>query len=395
MTHRDLFDSDSLLSGASMVNDEIVSDEEEATSAVDVCSIWVSMPNGEQLHLRHFKPSIDASNVSQSGRSIFMLHGEVECGRVFYDNHGQGMAWHFVNQGHEVFVADLGGRGRSLSPGEDISSLSVRDIIVDAIPRFLQAAHNNSIWQQTLDCSSPKGPTTWVGHGFGAVILAAAWARLDSQWQAATQMVFIAGRRRLEAKQRLSKLFVQLFCHPFTQKLITWKNFLPATRLGLGTADESAGWYRSYVNWMHNKEWLCDEDGFDYAAGLRRSPLPATLHFATVHDVIYSNVQDIRNFVQEVGQHDARLIVLDRIGTSKRCYNNHLAMLLDSGAVEDVFKPISNWLDAYNMPEDGWQNESLSNAALYESQYNHDSQHTSDENEYTSAHGKQKIPIFA
>lgn len=323
------------------------------SARVQAHSVWITMENGEQLHLKHFKPtasSQDAESLDESGlnglpgpgtgRSVFMLHGEAECGRVYYDSEGQGLAWYLANNGYEVFVADLGGRGRSLVPDNTMSALTVDDIIVEAVPRFLQAATKNSIYQSAEEKFT--GPDIWIGHGFGCATLAAAWARMSPSLRSATQMIFFSGRRRFTATQRLCKLFVNLFCHPLTGKLVDWKTFFPAVRLGLGSADENASWYRTYINWMHSKRWL-GADGFDYIDALKHNPLPSTMYMSAQADTVFSNTQDIRNFIAELGQHDARLVVVDNIAGSKRRYN-HLAMLLDPAAEKDIFAPIGGWL---------------------------------------------------
>ena len=64
------------------------------TLTIKAESIWVSMPNGEQLHMRHLlpMPSDTDSFSSESPKRVFMLHGEAECGRIFYHDSGKGLA---------------------------------------------------------------------------------------------------------------------------------------------------------------------------------------------------------------------------------------------------------------------------------------------------------------
>ena len=314
-------------------------------------SIWVSMPNGEQLHMRHLIPHAFDSAINQTipaikNKRVFMLHGEVECGRIFYNDSGKGLAYYFAEQGYEVFIADLGGRGRSLTPDTEASTLSVYDIVNEAIPRMLKAinhcpnAYSSDINSSNLDKSAAS---IWVGHGFGAVLLSAAWARLNAAEQSAQQMIFFGARRQLQAKHRLANAFVKTFCHPLTAKLVNWRNVFPATRMRLGSADENAQWFRVYSQWMNSSEWLDSEDGFDYRAALQNNPIPAALHFAAAADTVFAETGDVRNFIEELGAHDARMIVLDTINGSKRKYD-HLSMLMDSAAIDDVFAEAIDWL---------------------------------------------------
>ena len=306
-------------------------------------SIWVSMPNGEQLHMRHLLP-LSESNTSP--KRVFMLHGEVECGRIFYHESGKGAAYYFAKQGYEVFVADLGGRGRSLGCDGEPSSLTVHDIVSDAIPRLLRAATQHCALSSDEDAYSPANaiaPTIWVAHGFGGVLLSAAWARMSAAERTATQMIFFGARRQLQARHRIANAFVKAFCHPLTARLVNWHNAFPATRMRLGSADENTHWFRVYADWINSDSWCDSEDGFDYQAALKANPVPPTLHFATAADKIYSGVADVRAFIDELGCHDARMIVADTIGDSKRKYD-HLSLLLDPAAVNDIFSEASNWL---------------------------------------------------
>jgi predicted alpha/beta hydrolase len=370
----------------------------DVSSVLKVNSIWVSLSGGEQLHLRHFVPAAETPNQhdvahfsadlldrltdshGQPRRSVFMLHGEAECGRIFYDDSNRGLARYLAGLGYEVFVADLGGRGRSLVPDQQQSSLTVHDLITEAIPALLQSAAQHSVvvtnTQQTAVAEAFKpcatGPDVWVAHGFGAVLLSAAWARMPESQRCAKQWVFFNGRRRFSATQRIAGFCVKLFCHSLTEKLVSWRNLFPATRLGLGTADENASWYRTYASWMNGKSW-CGDDGFDYHAALLSAKVPPTLHLAAASDKVFSNLVDVRNFIHELGPHDARLLVVDQIAASKRRYN-HLSMLLDQSAEQDLFAPLQSWLTQAQAPmlakQASAKQDSVIAPVLVESAYN-------------------------
>lgn len=346
----------------------------DAGALLKVNSIWVSLSGGEQLHLRHFLPAAETPSQhdvaqfsselldhltdshGQPRRSVFMLHGEAECGRIFYDDSNRGLARYLAGLGYEVFVADLGGRGRSLVPNQQQSSLTVHDLVTEAIPSLLQSAAQHSVvvnnTQEPAVAEALKpcatGPDVWVAHGFGAVLLSAAWARMPEAQRCAKQWVFFNGRRRFSATQRIAGFCVKLFCHSLTEKLVSWRNLFPATRLGLGTADENASWYQTYASWMNGKSW-CGDDGFDYPAALLSVKVPPTLHLAAASDKVFSNLVDVREFIRELGPHDARLVVVDQIAASKRRYN-HLSMLLDQGAEKDLFAPLQSWLRQAQAP---------------------------------------------
>ena len=328
---------------------------------VEMESIWVSMSNGEQLHLRRLALSSESqlsdSRLDQAAgafssaleeprqRRVFMLHGEAECGGIFYHLSGRGLAHYLARCGYEVFVADLGARGRSLVTDGGASTLTVHQLIVEAIPRLLRAVEQHA----PLTCrhrekySQPA--SVWVGHGFGGVLLSAAWARMAPAERCAERMVFFGARRKLTAGHRLARAFVRAFRHPLTARLITWCKVFPAVRLRLGSADENAGWFRVYADWLGSDDWIDSEDGFDYRAALAQSGFPPTLHFAASGDTVYANPSDVRQFVEEIGPHDARLLLLDRVTGSGEQYD-HLKMLLHPSAEQDAFDDLAHWLSS-------------------------------------------------
>lgn len=331
-----------------------ITDENDEGSApgIDITlnSLWVTQENGEQLHIKHFAPQTSAAHLPGDyeslpglGRRVFMLHGEAESGRVFYDSKSKGLAWYLAHQGYEVFVADLGGRGRSLVPDGDMSTLSVQQIIHSAIPKLLQAIANKPI-EQGEETYFGCGADIWVGHGFGTVMLSAAWASMPDYLRTAQQMIFFSGRRRVTNQKKISQLFSTLLGNPLMQKWVSRCNSFPAKKLGIGSANESVGWYANYLNWMTNPRWL-GEDGIDYARTLLVKPLPPILHLAAQQEGVCANLRDARSFINELGPHDARLMVYDKIGDSSRSHN-HLSMLLDESAEHDIFPDLADWLQS-------------------------------------------------
>ena len=126
-------------------------------------------------------------------------------------------------------------------------------------------------------------------------------------------------------------------------KLIDWHQAFPAKLLRLGSSDESNDWYHCYAKWMTEEQWLDPEDNFDYGLALKCHPVPPTLHFAGKADTVFADIQDVRGFIDELGPHDARLLVLGNIGETTQQYD-HLSMLIHPCAENDVFSFLDQWL---------------------------------------------------
>ena len=126
-------------------------------------------------------------------------------------------------------------------------------------------------------------------------------------------------------------------------KLIDWHQAFPAKLLRLGSSDENPDWYHCYAKWMNEERWLDPEDNFDYGLALKSHPVPPTLHFAAKADTVFADIQDVRGFIDELGPHDARLLVLGDIGETTKQYD-HLSMLIHPSAENDVFGFLDQWL---------------------------------------------------
>ncbi|MFZ3056650.1 MAG: hypothetical protein WA098_07835 [Smithella sp.] len=73
-------------------------------------SLMVPVNSTDNLHLKHIY-------INPDGPPIFMLHGSVENGRMFYSNTGSsGLGPYSAKYGYDVYVGDLRGRGESKPP---------------------------------------------------------------------------------------------------------------------------------------------------------------------------------------------------------------------------------------------------------------------------------------
>ena len=92
-------------------------------------SIYIT-EGDEQLHLRHIWQR-------KGGVPIFMLHGLIENGFIFYTEKGKGLACYLAEQGFDVYVADLRGRGKSKPAINADSAFGQFEAITRDIPLFL------------------------------------------------------------------------------------------------------------------------------------------------------------------------------------------------------------------------------------------------------------------
>ena len=98
---------------------------DESSCKLSSESFWVSMSNGEQLHLRRVF-SKEKLDLQSKVTKIFLLHGEALSGDIFFESNFVDL---FAKDGYDVYVPDLAGRGRSLGSDHGYSNISTHQIL--------------------------------------------------------------------------------------------------------------------------------------------------------------------------------------------------------------------------------------------------------------------------
>ncbi|MBA6355559.1 alpha/beta fold hydrolase, partial [Colwellia sp. BRX8-3] len=126
------------------------------------------MTNQESLFLSHGDHQLHLRHIWQQkgGTPIFMLHGAIENGLIFYTKKGKGLACYLAEQGFDVYVADLRGRGESTPRIDKHAVHGQFEAITEDIPHFI-----NYIFQVT------QQKIHLVAHSWGGVLLASTLAR--------------------------------------------------------------------------------------------------------------------------------------------------------------------------------------------------------------------------
>jgi len=110
-----------------------------------------------RLHLRHiFSDAFDADKRTP----VLMIHGAIENGLIFYTHKGKGLACYLAQQGFDVYVADLRGRGESKPSIKEDPNHGQYHSIVEDIPKLIEFVAQQTQQKMHLVCHS------W-GGGFG------------------------------------------------------------------------------------------------------------------------------------------------------------------------------------------------------------------------------------
>ena len=290
-------------------------------------SIFIPLGKTDLLHLKRFCGN-------EHGPVIFMLHGSVENGRIFYSKNGKGLAPFLAKQGYDVFVADLRGKGQS-SPSINRNSLyGLTECIREEIPALLQE----------IKKIRGSAPQHWIAHSWGGILMLCYYARHAGEVNVSS-MIFLGTKRRITIGSVRKFWVIDIFYNYIFRILIFLKGYVDTKWLGIGSENETQKSRKQTYDWITQEDWK-DEDGFDYAATLRKLKLPPVLFIAGGNDKVLGHQRDIQHLIKEVDAQEAEFYLAAKSRGNRHDYD-HITMLTHSDAPDDHFQYIIRWLNQH------------------------------------------------
>lgn len=291
----------------------------------------IMVPLGEnglqQLHMRHIYQNPEAP-------SVFLLHGLLEDGTIYYSRTGEGLAYFLVENGFQVFVPDLRGKGRSWPSVSQLLRCRVVDLVTEDIPTLLEAVEE----------TTGRVPAFLVGHGFGGVLISSFLARYPEYRHLITGVVHFGSRRVASGADLYRRILIDWLWSGLAGPIARIRGVVPGRLLHIGSRDEHPQLHEDSLVWLKGSPWQDPDDAFDYGRALSQGlEYPPSLYFASQKDLGYGNPADVRNFMREVGHHNGRLVVLGKSGGNRHNYS-HIGMLIHPEARDDHFPFMLEWL---------------------------------------------------
>ena len=280
----------------------------------------------QNLHLKRFSGN-------EAGMPVFMVHGSIEHGGIFYSASGKGLAPWLASKGFDVFVADLRGRGKSKPAIDATANWGLREMMEEDFPAMLQE----------IVRLRGEVPQHWIAHSWGGVMQLAFLARWSIPAPVASLSFF--GSKRSIASWSLKKLMMIACGWAGVGELLTrLRGYLPAKEFGFGADNESAATYRQTREWVTKKPWLDPQDGFDYAEALKMQGLPPALYLTGANDKVLGHAKDVKRLMQETGVDQANALLIAGKSTGFLHNYDHINLLTHPDAPADVFPQLEEWL---------------------------------------------------
>ena len=289
-------------------------------------SIYIS--DGEdQLHLRHIWKNV-------GGVPIFMLHGLIENGFIFYTEKGKGLACYLAEQGFDVYVADLRGRGKSRPAINSTSTFGQYEAITRDIPLFLEKIQHLNSQKVHL-----------IAHSWGGVLITSFLARYP-QWLAKVHTKTCFGTKRVVTVKTFEAYFkLGLMWRYIAPILAKKRGYFDAKKFKFGSDSETLLSLKESIAWVIPGQWRDQYDGFDYYLAAQNVTWPPTWHFTGINDQALGHKQDVKLFIDECGNSAAKFSVLSKQAGNLADYD-HINILTHAQSVHDHFPKLVTWLKA-------------------------------------------------
>jgi predicted alpha/beta hydrolase len=286
-------------------------------------SIFIPFERGE-LHLKRIYKD-------PQGPPVFLLHGSMENGKIFYSKSLKGYGPYLANLGYDVFIVDMQGRGKSTPTMSRKSLYGQVDVIKTDIP--LSLAKIKEI----------KGdvPLYAAAHSWGGVLLLAYIARFENKIK---NVVLFGVKRYISVRGweyfkrlRFGWYFLGRVLNPIY-------GFFPAVKLGAGSENEPVKHYEQINKWLKvGAPWIDNLDGFNYGKTLEEKILPPLLFVAGKSDTLLGHPKDVQALMQEIKHAKKDYLFLSKESGNKHDYG-HVDMLSHRDAPGDHFVRISEWM---------------------------------------------------
>ena len=268
-----------------------------------------------------------------SNTPVFMIHGAMEDGKIFYTRKEKGFGPYLAKNGFDVFIADMRAKGSSKPKGFKQLTYSQTDLITNDIPKCID---------EVLKLTA-KDSLHIATHSWGGVWLYAFLARYNEQYNIKSHVLF-ASKRRISVWNPKRILYADMIWNWGGRLSCFLVGYGAFKKLRVGSEGEPKRLFLEMNKWVYTKQWFDPNDNFDYKTALHEQKLSPSLHLTGIKDDILGNPIDVELLMKEAGEHqEADLHIVGKSNGNLHNYN-HIDILTHKLAEEDHFPMILEWM---------------------------------------------------
>lgn len=288
----------------------------------------VAVNTTDQISVERFYSKAD-------GIPVLMVHGSVENGKIFYSSSGKGFAPFLADQGYDVFVMDMRGKGNSMPPVHSKSKYGQFEAITEDIPAVIER----------INTLKNHAPVHLVAHSFGGVILLAWYARFHSS-ASVRSMVFFGTKRKIYIKTWKKFFMVDIMWNLVGRSVSALVGYLPAKALRFGSDNEPRKFFLETNRWVYSDKWIEKRDQLNYHEVFKKLNLPPVLSLTGTDDHTLGNPRDVQQLLLESHVSDYRYVEVGKQHGFKHDYG-HIDILTHPDAPNDHFKLVLDWMNEH------------------------------------------------
>lgn len=298
---------------------------------IDIDDNYIYTSDGHQLWLGRMG--------DKNGAAILLIHGAIENSKIFYSINGKGLAPFLAENGYDVFLTDLRGKGKSTPESK---SGKVTGGQFEVITQDLPAIMNEINKIKGQNC-----PIHLMAHSWGGVLISAFMARFSSQFSNVQSIVFFASKRKIYVQHLKRWIMVDLAWTVLGSLATHMAGYLPARRLRMGADDEPAQFYFQCNKWVYSNSWIDPIDQFNYHKAFEKIKWPPIFSLTGLNDHSLGNIKCVHRMLNEMLVGKENRLLLSKSNGNLHNYG-HIDILTHPDAPNDHFRFILNWLNQHN-----------------------------------------------
>lgn len=284
---------------------------------------WVAASDGARLNLRTISHGQD-----RQGIGLLCLHGLFSDGRFFYNSGNSGPAAYFLEQGHQIYIGEFRGHGKSQGIDRKLPrEWSFDHYVEQDIPCLIDHV-----------CSIHQGPLYVIAHSLGGYALLASLGRLPHLQHRISGACIFSSAVNDYSEHALSKRIIFNASVALSQIC----GHFPSRFLRLGVSDAPYGLMRQFLEWANRSTFTNRHGDVDYWKALERVTVPVWAAVGSA-DKFHASPARAKKMLARLGSAEKIFIEPGLSSGFSRDFG-HIDVIRSSAAAKEILPLLLAWI---------------------------------------------------